>query len=181
MWAVGSRSGRSNWIGPRSNRDRWAQIGGLWEFGRAGRRRYDAGELFRGGARRTSPDFAVLGAPGSNSTGSSSHGDVRGMHNTPRASTWRCRERSGVRCCRGGPAAVVVPACARPHGAEGLSAAPKRQCALASHGTLTGGVCTGRGAGERDTPWRRGSCVRRRHASVGALATGVGYRLREPA
>ena len=48
--AVGSRSDGSDWIGPRSNRDRWARIGGPWEFGRVGRRRDVAGDSVHGGA-----------------------------------------------------------------------------------------------------------------------------------
>ena len=53
------------------------------------------------------PEFTKTGAPGSNSTGSSSHGDVHGTSNTPRALSWRCREGRAVRCCRGGPTAVA--------------------------------------------------------------------------
>ena len=69
-----------------------------------GRRRKAAGGEPSGGSL---PEFTKTGAPGSNSTGSSNHGDVRGTSNTPRALSWRFREGRAVRCCRGGPTAVA--------------------------------------------------------------------------
>ena len=58
--AVGSRSDGSDRIGPRSNRDRWARIGGPWEFGRVGRQR-DSPE--RGSAAASSPEQAKTALP----------------------------------------------------------------------------------------------------------------------
>ena len=55
--AIGSRSDGSDWIGPRSNRDRWNRIGGPWEFGRVGRRRDSPESISRGGA---APEKAKL-------------------------------------------------------------------------------------------------------------------------
>ena len=52
---------------------------------RLGRQRYDADELSRGGAGRTSPDLAKSDAQGSNSTRVLVRGGVRDMRNPPRA------------------------------------------------------------------------------------------------
>jgi len=60
--AIGSRSDGSDWIGPRSNRDRWNRIEGPWEFGRVGRRRDSPESISRGGG---SPGLANPSLQGS--------------------------------------------------------------------------------------------------------------------
>ena len=62
--AVGSRSGGLDRIGRRSNRDRWAQIGGLWEFGRGAAAGLAGDHL----PWRRIAGFGQSGAPGVNST-----------------------------------------------------------------------------------------------------------------
>ena len=70
--AIGSRSDGSDWIGPRSNRDRWNRIGGPWEFGRVGRRRDSPESISRGGG---SPGLANPSPQGSIRPGSGSRMD----------------------------------------------------------------------------------------------------------
>ena len=77
--AIGSRSDGSDWIGPRSNRDRWNRIGGPWEFGRVGRRRDSPESISRGGG---SPGLANPSPQGSIRPGFGSGADfaIRVIH-----------------------------------------------------------------------------------------------------
>ena len=88
----------------RSNLGRASGIGRFRGKGRMGGGAARRSSSSHGGA---APELAKTGAPGSNSTGSSRHGDIRGTRNTPRALSWRFREGRAVRCCRGGPTAVA--------------------------------------------------------------------------
>ena len=101
---AGSGSNGSGWLSPRSNLCRPFEIGRFRGKGRMGGGAARRSSSSHGGA---APELAKTGAPGSNSTGSLRHGDVRGTRNTPRALSWRCREGRAVRCCRGGPTAAA--------------------------------------------------------------------------
>ena len=103
-WIAIVRSRAKGYAG--SNLGRVSRIGRPGLVGRAGRRRYDADELSRSGAGRTSPDLAKSDAQGSNSTRVLVRGGVRDMRNPPRATTGFCRGRSVVRSS-GGSAAVA--------------------------------------------------------------------------
>ena len=101
-WIAIVRSRAKGYAG--SNLGRVSRIGRPGLVGRAGRRRYDADELSRGGAGQTSPDLAKSDAQGSNSTRVLVRGGVRDMRNPPRATAGFCRGRSVVRSSGGGAA-----------------------------------------------------------------------------
>ena len=116
--AIGSRSDGSDWIGPRSNRDRWNRIEGPWEFGRVGWRRDSPESISR--ARRIAGVGQSI-APRVNSTRIWVWGGLRNTRNPPRASAGLGDGRCSVHSEGGGSArrrppacdaqAVLVPAC----------------------------------------------------------------------
>ena len=103
-WIAIVRSRAKGYAGSNLGRVSWIGRPGL--VGRAGWRRYDADELSRGGAGRTSPDLAKSDAQGSNSTQVLVRGGVRDMRNSPRATAGFYRGRSVVRSSGGGAAVV---------------------------------------------------------------------------
>ena len=112
---VGSRSGGSGSKDSRSNLDRWFQIGRPgFVRGRKRRRSVAGGEP----CGRTSPEFAVLGALGVDSTRTQVWEAQEGTCDAPRASTRRGKVRSSVHGCRGGLVAAVLPASTHSRGTE---------------------------------------------------------------